>query len=65
MRVKIELIIDLDNMDIDWDDEAEVLWFEKRVISKDGLVLHSNEFGDELGTIDDVKFNYINEHKLT
>ena len=47
-KVKLTITIELTNYELD-NDEKE--WYEKDIlIAGDGLILHSNEIGDSLGS---------------
>ena len=64
MRVKIEMIVDLGDSFCDFENKNESEWFEHHVMNKQDIKIHSNEIGDELGEIDDLKWSYINDEKL-
>ena len=64
MRIKIEMIVDLGDSMCNFDNEQESDWFEDNVMKMEDIKIHSNEIGDELGDIEDLKWNYINDNKL-
>ena len=63
MRIKIEIIVDVSDV-CNFDNEQESDWFEDEIMQQKDLRLHSNEIGDELGTIEGLKWSYIPDHKL-
>jgi hypothetical protein len=63
MRVKIEMIVDVSDI-CNFDNEQESDWFADEIMQQKDLRLHSNEIGDELGDIEDLKWSYINDNKL-
>jgi len=56
MILKITLTIDIDDGMIDLNDPVQEFWLFEEVLAKEQLRLHSNEIGDEVGTITDVSF---------
>ncbi len=63
MRIKIEMVVDVSDI-CNFDNEQESDWFADEIMQQKDLRLHSNEIGDELGDIEDLKWSYINDHKL-
>lgn len=49
-KVKFEAVLTYDNNIMHGKDKEAINWFYN-VILKDTLVLHSNEIGDEIGTV--------------
>ena len=50
MKIKLEIELDYDEKIMHGDDEDAIRWFYEEVLGGP-LVLHSNEIGDEVGTI--------------
>ena len=51
MKVELTITIDLGDGFINQNDIDERAWLFKKVLTKDDLILHSNEINDELGKI--------------
>ena len=49
-KIKFEAILTYDNNIMHGKDKVAIDWFYN-VILKDTLILHSNEIGDEIGTV--------------
>lgn len=58
-KLKVELIIEVDARDWGLDDAEAKAWFEDKVMWTHNLVLHSNEAGDQVGTVRESSFEYI------
>ncbi len=59
MKIKIEMVVDLGDSMIDFKNKDELTWFKKEVMKKEDIKIHSNEIGDELGEIEDLKWAYL------
>lgn len=54
--MKITLTIEVDISEhFDFDDKKEIDWFEKEVLKINNLHFHSNEIGDGIGKIINIK----------
>lgn len=51
MKFKITLIVECGDSIIDETDKFAVKWLENELCATHNLVLHSNEIGDEIGTV--------------
>jgi hypothetical protein len=49
-KIKFEAILIYDNNIMHGKDKTAITWFYNTVL-KDTLILHSNEIGDEIGTV--------------
>lgn len=62
MKLRIELLIELEDdiwgLEEGVDPEARE-WFEKECLKPDQLYLHSNEGGDTIGQVKEVKYEII------
>lgn len=61
MKLKIELLIEVEDEIWGLNDKEAREWFENECLNPDQLYLHSNEAGDEIGKIIEVKYKFENE----
>ena len=55
MKLKVELEIDLGDNFINENDIEEREWLFETLLTKEELILHSNDTGDSIGTITSIK----------
>ena len=59
MKLKVELEIDLGDNFINENDIEEKVWLFETILTKEELILHSNDIGDSIGTITSIKAHEI------
>ena len=55
MKLKVELEIDLGDNFINENNIEEKLWLFETILTKEELILHSNDIGESIGTITSIK----------
>ena len=55
MKLKVELEIDLGDNFINENDIEEKVWLFETLLTKEELILHSNDIGESIGTITSIK----------
>ena len=55
MKLKVELEIDLGDNFINENDIEEKVWLFETILTKEELILHSNNIGESIGTITSIK----------
>jgi hypothetical protein len=62
MKIKIECVIEVDDIWYNVDDQEEMDWFKELLDNEEGMTdvrLWSNEVGDEIGMTSDFKYEIL------
>ena len=62
MKIKIECVIEVDDIWYNIDDQEEMDWFKALLDNEEGMTnvrLWSNEVGDEIGVTSDFKYEIL------
>lgn len=54
-KIKLEIELTYDQESMHGDNKEAIKWFFEEILQQDLLILHSNEIGDEIGTVKIIK----------